>query len=110
MRHADAGYSLEESLRRGISWGALFGNLIPYVEVNSSTAVGGIPGGTAASLRPGILWMGKYAQVSVAADIPLPASGFQPRHVGAVIQLDWFLDEIFPPFGWTPFGRHARDH
>ncbi len=110
VRQADAGYSLEHSLRRGFSRGAFFGDLFPYVEFNASTAVSGAPGGTSAALRPGILWMGTYAQVSLAADIPLKAPGLGPRHAGIVVLVDWFLDEIFPPFGWTPFGRHARDH
>jgi hypothetical protein len=105
VRNADAGYSLEHNLRRGFSRGALLGNLYPFAEFNATSAVGGTPGGTASTLRPGIAWMGKYAQVSVAADVPLQP-GIATRHTGVVVLVDWFLDDIFRGFSWTPFGRH----
>ncbi len=55
--------------------------------------------------------MGKYFQLSLAADVPL--RGYQgPRRTGAVMLLDLFLDELHPAFGRTPFGkRHGHaDH
>jgi hypothetical protein len=113
VRHADAGYSLEHSLRRGLSPGAFFGDLFPFAEFNGTSPVQGAPGGTSTFLRPGILWMGKYAQVSLAADIPLRGPGLAAhRHAGFVILADWFLDDIIPGIGWTPFGhrRHHHDH
>lgn len=110
VRQADDHYLLEDSLRRGFSRGAFFGNLFPYVEVNTSSSVSGSPGGTVSRLRPGILWMGKYAEVSLAVDIPLRAPGLGPRHAGAVVLVDWFLNEILPSFDWTPLGRRARAH
>jgi hypothetical protein len=53
--------------------------------------------------------MGKYFQISVAADVPL--RGYLPnRRVGGVVLLDLFLDEIVPALEWTPFGkRHRHD-
>lgn len=111
VRDADQNFSLEDNLRRGFSAGAFFGNLYPYVEFNASTALG-TPGGTYSALRPGILWMGKYAEVSVAADIPLriPGAGPQPQHSGVVVLVDWFLDDILPQLSWTPFGRSRHNH
>ena len=110
VRHADDGYSMEQSLRRGFSRGALLGNLFPSVEYNATKAVNGVPGGTVSTLRPGILWMGKYVQVSVAADVPINAPGLAGRrHAGASILVDWFLDDLFPPFRWTPFGKHHKN-
>jgi len=44
--------------------------------------------------------MGKYTQVSVAADIPLTAPGLGPRHAGVVVLVDWFMDEIFSRLDW----------
>ncbi len=105
VRDADAGYSLEHNLRSGFSRGALLGNLFPFIEFNASIAVDGMPGGTSSTLRPGLLWMGKYVQISLAADIPIQGPAIADRHTGACIMVDWFLDEIFPWFGWTPFGR-----
>jgi hypothetical protein len=109
VRQADDGYSMEESLRRGFSRGAFLGDLYPFVEFNATTAVNGVAGGTASSLRPGILWMGKYAQVSVAADCPINMPGIAGRRqVGASVLVDWFLDDIFSPLSWTPFGKRHR--
>lgn len=105
VRNADAGYSLEHNLRQGFSRSAFFGDLYPYVEFNASTPIGGTSGGTSSALRPGVLWMGKYAQVSLAADIPIQQPGIAPRHAGAFILVDWFLDELFPRLSWTPFGK-----
>ena len=110
VRQADAGYSLEDNLRRGFSRGAVFGNLFPFAELNATTPVGGTGGGTSAILRPGIAWMGKYVQISVAADLVLKSPDVGPRHPGAGVLVDWFLDEIFAPLGWTPFGGGAHHH
>ena len=43
--------------------------------------------------------MGKYTQVSVAADIPLTAPGLGPRHAGVVVLVD------ASPTGWKEHGR-----
>lgn len=110
VRHANHGYSMEHSLRRGLSSGAFFGNLFPFVELNGASALNGAPGGTSLALRPGVLWMGKYAQVSVAADLPVRVPGLQRPHTGASILVDWFLDEIIPTFNWTPFGKQHHHH
>lgn len=111
IRQANAGYQLEHQLRRGHSLGAIVGDLFPFVEFNGTTPVRGTAGQTITSLRPGALYMGKYFQLSLAADLPL--RGYQgPRRTGAVILLDLFLDEFKPAFSWTPFGRQHRhaDH
>ena len=111
VRKVDSGYSLEHSLRRGFSTGALLGNLFPFVEFNGSRPVSSTPGSAASSLRPGVLWMGKYVQISLAADIPLQSEGSEiPRHRGFCASLDWFLDEILPALNWTPFGQHRSHH
>jgi hypothetical protein len=111
VRQADNGYAMEESLRRGFSRGAFFGDLFPFVELNATTPVNGVAASTASTLRPGILWMGKYAQVSVAADCPINVPGATGRsHVGATILVDWFLDDIFPHMSWTPFGKRHSEH
>jgi hypothetical protein len=111
VRNADAGYSLEHNLRRGFSRGAFFGNLYPFAEFNGSSPIQGAPGETTTYLRPGISWMGKYAQVSLAADVPLQGCGLgSNRHGGVFILIDWYLDEIVPGINWTPFGRHHQHH
>ncbi len=109
IRNGDSGFDLEHNLRLGHSAAAIFGDMFPFVEFNGSTSVVGTAGSSSTSLRPGVLYMGKYFQVSAAADLPLRGAGSRQR-VGAVILVDWFLDEIHPAFGWTPFGKkHRRD-
>jgi len=110
VRKADAGFEIEHSLRRGSSPRAILGDMFPFVEFNGSTPVEGTEGQTATFLRPGTLYMGKYFQLSLAADIPL--TGYLPeRRLGGVVLLDLYLDELVPAFSWTPFGRrHHHDH
>ncbi len=109
VRRANAGYELEHQLRRGHSLGATIGDLFPFVEFNGSTPVRGTVGQTVTFLRPGALYMGKYFQLSLAADSPLNRYR-GPHRTGGVILLDLFLDELHPAFGWTPFGkRHRRE-
>ena len=79
--------------------------MYPFVEFNGSTPVGGTSGSSATFLRPGAAYVGKYFQISAAADVPL--RGYLPsRRVGAVVLFDLFLNEVVPAFGWTPFGKH----
>ncbi len=96
VRFANQDYELEDSLRRGLSWGALWGNLHPFIEMNAETDVGGDAAQTSRVLRTGAAWMGKYVQVTVAADRRRAPS---VSHWGATLMFDWFLDEIFPPLG-----------
>jgi hypothetical protein len=111
MRKANGGYQMEHQLRRGHSLGAIVGDLFPFVEFNGTTPVRGTPGSSVTFLRPGALYMGKYFQLSLAADSP--ENGYLgPHRTGGVILLDLFLDELHPAFGWTPFGkkhRHSED-
>jgi hypothetical protein len=106
VRRTDVAYSTEDSLRRGFSRGALLGNFFPFIEFNGARPLDGRVGSATGNLRPGILWMGKDVQVSVAADIPVQSSDFEQRpHKGFIFSLDWFLDELFPVLNWTPFGK-----
>jgi hypothetical protein len=80
VRKSDAGFEMEHSLRRGSSPRAILGDMFPFVEFNGSTPVEGTDGETATFLRPGTLYMGKYFQLSLAADIPL--TGYLPERSG----------------------------
>lgn len=69
-------------------------HLTPFVEFSfeSPTDRGG--GGTTGSINPGIVWSGQYVQLAVEAVIPVNgSSGDGP---GAMAQLHFYLDDIFP--------------
>lgn len=72
-------------------------HLIPLVEASFATPVGNIPVGghtTIGVVSPGILYVGRYFQLGASALIPInSASG---RNVGAIAQLHFYLDDIFP--------------
>jgi len=79
-----------------------FNHLIPIVEWNFQTPVGnnfntGI--GTTGTVNPGVIWVGNYFQVALEAIVPVNrASG---SGIGAMAQLHFYLDDIFP----TTIGR-----
>jgi hypothetical protein len=107
IRNADTGLDLEHNLRLGHSSRAILGNMCPFVEFNGSTPVGRTSGSSATFLRPGLAYVGKFFQISTAADVPL--RGYLPRRrVGAVVLFDLFLNEVLPGFGWTPFGKRPH--
>jgi hypothetical protein len=80
----------------------LINRLIPIVEAQFQTPVGDIFDtgiGTTGTVNPGVLLVDKYFQLGVEAIIPINrASG---SGVGAMGQLHFYLDDIFP----TSIGR-----
>ena len=72
-----------------------FDRLIPLVEVGFTTALNrGQAGQTVGTVQPGIIWAGKYFQIAAEAIIPVTrATG---RGFGGVVQLHFYLDDIFP--------------
>ena len=100
IRNADTGFDLEHNLRLGHSSRTILGNMYPFVEFNGSTPVGDTSGSSATFLRPGLAYVGKFFQISTAADVPL--RGYLPRRrVGAVVLCDLSLNKVVPAFGWT---------
>jgi len=85
--------------------GPFVSRLTPLVEFSftSPTDAGG--GGTTGTVNPGIAWFGKYTQVTVEAIVPVNrASG---NGVGAIAQLHFYVDDIFPDsLGRPIFGGH----
>lgn len=72
-----------------------FDRLIPLVEVAFTTGLNrGQAGQTVGTVQPGIIWAGKYFQIAAEAIIPVTrATG---RGFGGVVQLHFYLDDIFP--------------
>jgi len=77
-------------------------HLIPLVEVALQTPVSNTMTsgtGTTGTVNPGVIWVGNYFQVGVEAMIPINRQS--GTGVGAIAQLHFFLDDIFP----TTIGR-----
>jgi hypothetical protein len=104
------GFAFEYSLPylqqnvRDIGLGAPFDRMIPLVEMAFSTGLNRSAGGqTTGTVQPGVIWSGQYYQIGAEAIIPVnSASG---HGLGAVVQLHFYLDDIFPnSFGRPLFG------
>jgi hypothetical protein len=72
-----------------------FSQLIPLVEVSFTTPINRVPASrTVGAIQPGIIWSGQYFQIGAAAIIP--ASSATGHGYGAVVQLHFYLDDLFP--------------
>jgi hypothetical protein len=72
-----------------------FSQLIPLVELSFTTPISRAPANqTAGTIQPGIIWAGPYFQVGAEAIIP--ANRLTGHGYGGVIQLHFYLDDIFP--------------
>ncbi|MDP9172922.1 MAG: hypothetical protein M3O30_03540 [Planctomycetota bacterium] len=83
---------------------APFKNMIPLVEFSMNTGLNrGADGHTTGTINPGVLWEAPDFQLGVEALIPI--NGQTGPHVGAVLQLQLFIDDLFPKiFGHPIFG------
>jgi hypothetical protein len=75
-------------------------HLTPVVEFSMSTPTDTGGGGTTGTINPGLMWSGQYTQVAAEAIFPVNrASG---ESVGVIMQLHFYLDDIFPYSLGTP--------
>ena len=76
-----------------------FKDLIPLVEfsLNSPLNRGGET--TTGTINPGILWEGPYCQIG--AEAVIPANQHSGPNVGAVIQVQFFIDDFVSEDIWT---------
>ena len=104
------GFAFEYSLPylqqnvKDVGLGQPFKSMIPLVEVSYSTALNrGQSGQTIGTIQPGVIWAGQYFQIGAEAIIP--ATRQTGNGYGAVVQLHFYLDDIFPnSFGRPLFG------
>ncbi len=69
-----------------------------------TTALNRGASGTTGTVNPGIIWAGRYFQIAAEAQIPVnKATGSQ---VGWVVQLHFFLDDLFPSTIGQPIFRN----
>jgi len=74
-----------------------FNHLIPLVEASLQTPVGNTFNSgtvTTGTINPGVIWVGKTFQVGIEAMIPVNRQS--GSNVGAIAQIHFFLDDIFP--------------
>lgn len=85
-----------------------FSQLIPLVEIAFSTPIDRITPGvtTTGTVQPGIIWSGQYFQVGAEAIIPVNhATG---KGLGALVQLHFYLDDLFPHGIGRPMSEWLR--
>src|SRR6185437_60561 len=95
------GFSLQYSLEylqhhvKDIGLSAPFDRLIPLVEMSFSTAVNRGRGGEAVGTnQPGLIWAAQFVQIGAEAIIPVNAAS--GRGFGGVVQVHFYLDDLFP--------------
>ena len=72
-----------------------FSNLIPVVEFPMSTCTAGACAGhTTGTINPGVLWLNRYGQFGIEAQIP--ANRASGNHVGVLLDAHLYFDDIFP--------------
>ena len=83
---------------------APFKDMIPLVEITTSTDENGdTRGQTTGTVNPGVLYESRYFQVGLEAIIPMNSDS--GAHVGALLNVNIFIDDIFPDtFGFPIFG------
>lgn len=84
-----------QSSVKNVGLGQPFSNMIPVVEFPMNTCTGGpCSGQTTGTINPGLLWLTRWGQFGVEAQIPVNrASG---RHTGILLQAHLYLDDVFP--------------
>ena len=83
-----------------------FRDLIPLVEFSMTSPTNRGGGTTTGTVNPGVLWEQPDYQVGVEAVIP--ANSHSGQNVGAIVQVQIYIDDLFPGiFGHPIFGRDA---
>jgi hypothetical protein len=97
----NVGFAFEYSLEylqhhvKDVGLAAPFDRVIPLVEVAVSSPFNrGQAGQTTGTVQPGVIWAGQYMQIGAEAIIPINSR--TGHGVGAVIQLHFYLDDLFP--------------
>ena len=99
-------YSLPylQSQVKDIGLPAPFKDMIPLVEFSFTSPENRDGGETTGTINPGVLYEGEYFQIGAEAIVPVNnASG---HDVGAIVQLQIYIDDIWPKvFGYPILGK-----
>jgi hypothetical protein len=100
------GFAVEYSLEylqhhvKDIGLGKPFDRMIPLVEVALTTPLNrGQGGNTTGTVQPGLIWAGQYYQIG--AEAILPINSLSGHGIGGIVQLHFYLDDLFP----STFGK-----
>ena len=85
-----------------------FRDMIPLVEFQMTTPTNKNAVPTTGTIDPGVLWEGKYCQISLEASIPINSQ--TGPAVGGLFQVQIFIDDLFPKvFGHPLFFNNDND-
>jgi len=90
-------YSLEylEHHVKDVGLGAPFDHMVPLVEIALTTPLNrGQSGQTTGTVQPGVIWAGQKFQIGAEAIVPI--NSLSGHGIGGIIQLHFFLDDLFP--------------
>jgi hypothetical protein len=93
-----------QSFVKDVGLNAPLANLFPIVEFNFETPVSG-PGKklTTAFANPGLIWVGKYVELGLEAQIPMNKVSGKNAGINGLVHI--FIDDLLPNiFTWTPGG------
>jgi hypothetical protein len=86
-----------------------FRDMIPLVEFSNSTPFDRSGGTTTGTINPGILW--EQPDFQLGAEAVIPINSHTGPNVGAVIQVQIYIDDIFPQvFGHPLFFNKESDN
>jgi hypothetical protein len=95
------GFAIEYSIPylqsqvRDFGLGPPFNRMIPLVEFALSTPFNrGQSGTTTGTVQPGVIWAGQYMQIG--AEMIIPTNSLSGHGIGGVVQLHFYLDDLFP--------------
>jgi hypothetical protein len=94
------GFSLQysvsylQSFVKDVGLGAPFNRMIPVIEFSLEKPLDRGRGPTTGTWNPGILWAGRTVQVGIEAILPINSS--TPVRRGWIMQLHFFMDDLFP--------------
>jgi hypothetical protein len=75
--------------------GPPFNRMIPLVEFALTSPFNrGYGGTTTGTVQPGVIWAGQYFQLG--AEMIIPTNSLSGHGIGGVVQLHFYLDDLFP--------------
>jgi hypothetical protein len=92
---------------RDVGLGPPFNHMIPLVEFALTSPFNrGFGGTTTGTVQPGVIWAGQYYQIG--AEMIIPTNSLSGHGIGGVVQLHFYLDDLFPHGLGRPISQWFR--